>query len=150
MYADARVLADDGELFAKIEAIFQVSDALLSLANYVEGGWRLQPLREALFSHAGADAAQEFEQASLAEQVEIVCVDVVGIVELGALLAGASPAVLDAGQAFSIEVRCAVCAGSDAARVLVCDDESGECGNAQEEPGGGERVLEEGETGGDE
>src|SRR5882724_9541567 len=102
MYADVRVLADDGELFAKVEAVFQIADAGVSLANCGEGGGRLQPLCETLFSHAGADGAEELEQASPAEQIEIRGVDVVRIVESGALLAGAGPAVFDTGQAFSV------------------------------------------------
>jgi len=55
---------------------------------------------------------------------------VVGVVELGALLTGTGPAVFDAGQTFSVEVCCAVCAGSGATGALVCDDEGSECDDA--------------------
>jgi hypothetical protein len=145
------VLADDGELFAKIEAAFQVGNTRLSLTNYVEGRGGFQPPCETMFSHAGAHGAEEFEQTSFAEQVKVGCVDVVRIVELGALLTtGTGPAVFNASEALSVEVCCAVCAGSGATCVLVCDDEYSERGNAGEEPRGGERVPEEGEPSGDE
>src|SRR6266404_5503788 len=114
MYADVRMLADDGELFAKIEAVFEVGDARLSLTNYIEGSGGLQPMCETLFSHAGADGAKELEQAGFTEQVEVGGVDMVGIVELGTLLAGTGPVVFDAGQALSVELRCAVGTGSGA------------------------------------
>jgi hypothetical protein len=107
-------------------------------------------LCETLFSHAGADGAEELEQAPAAEQVEVGGVDVVRIVELGALLAGTGPVVFDAGQAFSVEVCCAVGAGPGATCVLVCNDKGGECCDAYEEPGGGEGVPEEREPGGGE
>jgi hypothetical protein len=58
--------------------------------------------------------------------------------------------VFDAGQALSVELRCAVGTGSGATCVLVCDDQSSEGSDAYQEPGGGEGVPEEGEPGGDE
>jgi len=36
MDADVRVLTDDGEIFAKIEAVFQVGDARLALPDYIQ------------------------------------------------------------------------------------------------------------------
>src|SRR6266487_2259136 len=103
MYANVRVFPDDGELFAKIDAIFQVRDTCLSCSNDIERCRGLQPLRETLFPHAGADSAEELKQASSPEQIEISSVNVVRIVELRALLAGPGPAVFHAGQTLAAE-----------------------------------------------
>jgi len=90
MDADVRVLTDDGEIFAKIERSFR--SVMLA--------WRsgLHPAQRGtlatvptLFSHAGADGAEELEQASFAEQVEVGCADAQRLIEWVARIETAGP-----------------------------------------------------------
>src|SRR5882757_1947802 len=141
------MLADDGKLFTKVDTVFQIADARVPCANLTQGRGRLQPLRQVLFTHSGADGTQKLEQPSFAEEVEVRSVNVARVVELSALLTIALPTVFDPRQALSIEISRPVGAGSRSACGLVGDHQCGECGDTQQEPAWREEMLGEGEPG---
>ena len=58
----------------------------------------------------------------------------VRIVKARTLLAGTGPAVVDASQAFSVEVGGALCARTRSTGALMSDDEHGKHRDAQQEP----------------
>jgi hypothetical protein len=132
MYANVRMLADDGHLLAQVDAVFEVGYPRVSFANLVENCGGLQPLSQSLLTHAGADGAQELKQAGFAEEIQVSSVNVAWVVELFALPPGAGPAVLHPGEAFSIEISGALGAGSCPAGGLVGYDQCGECRYAWE------------------
>src|SRR5262249_51940213 len=97
VYSYVAVLAQHGEVFAEIQAAFQVGNTDLPLPDYRDRRGRFQPLRQPFLSHAGSYRAQKLEQAASAEQVQIRGVDVVRVVKSQSLLTGAGPEVFYSG-----------------------------------------------------
>jgi len=63
-----------------------------------------KPCGEGVFAHAGAGEREKFEEARGTEEIEISGVEAGMNVDAVAGLAGAGPAVFDAGDAFAVEV----------------------------------------------
>jgi hypothetical protein len=126
------MLTDDGQIFAKVNAVFEVGDTRVPFANLVEGCRSLQPLSQSLLAHPGADRAQELEQTAFTEQIQVSSVDVPRVVEFFALMPRPGPAVIHPREAPSVKVSGPLSAGSLPARNLVGYDQGGECRYAQE------------------
>src|SRR5690606_17849080 len=103
MNADRVVVADHRPRFAQIEPIAQIACGSLALAYFVRVRGCEQPLRERALAHACPGRAEQLEQAALAEQIEVGCVDVVGVFEACAESAFAGPSILDACDPATIE-----------------------------------------------
>ena len=69
--ADFEVFAEDGDVFAKIEAGAEFGDGCVALGELRDGRWGEEPGGEGVFSHAGAGEGEEFEEAGLSEEVEV-------------------------------------------------------------------------------
>ena len=88
-------LGESPQLFAEVQAVAQLGDRFLALADHVDLGGSEQPAREAVLAGRRARGAQELEQRSGSEQIEI---DGVGMVLVEVARAGRSgprPAILE-------------------------------------------------------
>ena len=103
MHAGGDLTASHRQLFAQIEQRSKLRDGFLPGGNVGRGSRRCQPSGERRFSGPRACDRQQLEQRTMAEQVEVVRVEVVVIAKAIAWLARARPAVLDSSQAAFVE-----------------------------------------------
>ena len=95
--AGARFFGEDGEVFAQVQPGLQFGDGLVALANFRGAGRDQQPSRKRLFADVGAGGAEEFEERSLAEEVEVLRIRVGRVKVPVARFAIADPLALEAG-----------------------------------------------------
>ena len=99
MNALADGLGESPQLFAEVEAVAQLGDRLLALADRVDLGGREQPAREAVLAGRRARGAQELEQRAGSEQIEIDGIGMMLVEEARAGRSDPRPAILDAREA---------------------------------------------------
>src|SRR5580704_3717302 len=148
--AGAEFFAHDSEIALEVEIVAEFGDELLALKNCGARGWRFQPSCELVFAHGEASGGEEFEEAAAAEEVEVVGVDVIGVAEALASLAGACPAVLDAGDAAAVHGGGGFCAGAGANDALVNPTQNQVSGDGEPELFGAEGFASQREVGEDE
>src|SRR5205814_3513781 len=83
----------------QVEGGAQIDDRLLPRENFRGRARRQQPTCEPVFAGPGARGTQQFIQRARPKQIQIFGVNVSGVTEAIALLAGPGPAMLDASQA---------------------------------------------------
>src|ERR1700722_8476178 len=105
MDADARVFAEHGQGLTKVQLLAELGNGCLALQNFFNRSWRQQPAGQRVLAAAGAASGEQFEKAAFSEDVEIGCVDVMGVEETVAGLSVAGPAIFDASDS-SAEKRC--------------------------------------------
>src|SRR5439155_8470353 len=86
--------AGKGEMLQKIEPGRQLVDRLLAGTYGVGRGRRQQPTGKRLLAGARSCDREQFEQRAAAEEVEVVCIQVVVVLEAITWFTGADPAVL--------------------------------------------------------
>ena len=150
MEADFEVFAEDGNVFAEIEARGEFGEGGLALGDFGDGCGCEEPGGEGVFADAGAGEGEELEEAAVAEEVEVRGVEAGLGVDAIAGLADAGPVVFDAGQAVAVEGDGALGAGAAAEDVGVEDGDDDKYQRCEEEPPGGEGVAIERKPGGNE
>jgi hypothetical protein len=151
------VFAEDGHIFAKIEAVAEFVDGCVAFGDLCDRGWRQQPCGECVFAYASASEGEKLEEAALAEEIEIggveagVDVDACagpadsGLVDSG--LVQGDPAVFDAGEAVAIEVDGAFGAGSPSQDPGMKDSNCEKHQKSKKQPPWGESIAMEGKPG---
>src|SRR5580698_10484577 len=129
--AGAEFFAHDSEIALEVEIVAEFGDELLALKNCGARGWRFQPSCELVFAHGKARGREEFEEAAAAKEIEIVGVDVIRVAKALASLAGAGPAILDAGDATAVHCDGGFCAGAGANDALVNPTQDQVCGDGE-------------------
>ena len=105
VYAGTGFLRDHGQVFAEVQAGAKLFDRSLAAPHHLGCGGGQQPPRQRVRPGVGSRGAQQLEQGTPAEEVEILSVGVgsVGIRIAG--LAGSGPLAVQAGQP-ALEIRC--------------------------------------------
>src|SRR5205823_5934216 len=98
----AQIFSAQRNVFMQIEFRSELNDERLPLEDFRLGRWREQPLCQATFSHRQTCSGEQLEEAAAAEEIEIVRVNVLFIAKAFAGLAGAEPAIIDAGDSFFV------------------------------------------------
>jgi hypothetical protein len=98
-----RSLAGHGHGLAKVEAVAEVGDGLVTEADDLDCGRVEEPVGQSVFAHAGAGQREELEKAALSEEIEVGGVEVIRDVEALAASADAAPLVFDTGKALAVE-----------------------------------------------
>jgi len=145
----ADLFAQEHELLALADVGGEFLDGGLAADGFVSFGGGGEPGGEGGFARGGARVREEFKEAAAAEEVEVVCVQVVGVFEAGSGIAGSAPVVREPLEALLVVAHGT--AGELAALVnsQVDDEECNEGEDWGKEPEGGEDDGAEGEVGED-
>src|SRR5205807_346954 len=111
---------------------------LLAGVNLLRGGRGEQPAGEQVLSGTCTGGAEQFEKRTLAEEIEVGRVWVVGIKVALARLSGAGPAVLQAGEATHIKLGSPSSSLAGAGNAVVEHQENYEDDQREHEPPRGE------------
>jgi hypothetical protein len=101
---DFQILAEDGNIFAEVEARAKLGDSGLALLYSCDGRWREEPRRKGIFAHPRAGQRKKFEQAIRTEEIQVGGVEAAVDLHTLTCLAGASPAIFDARQPLAIDI----------------------------------------------
>ena len=106
------LVADDGEILPEVEVGRELLDRFLPPGYEVRGSRPQQPRGERRPAAVGPGHREALEQGTLAEEVEVGCVEVLRVLKLGAPVAGTRPGVGQPRQAAVVEGDGALEAGA--------------------------------------
>ena len=134
MDADLEILAEDGDVFTKIEMVAEIVDGSLTLKKFRHRRRGEEPGGKGVFAHAGAGEGEEFEETAGTEEVEVGGVEAGVKVDALAGLTGAYPAIFDACETVAVKVDRSFGAGALSQNIGVEDCNCEEQGESEEEP----------------
>jgi hypothetical protein len=133
MGADADVFPGEIEPLAEIEERGELAYGGLAGQDFLGRGVGEEPGGKSLLAGAGADGAEKLEETAFAEEIEIASVGMGGIEVAVTGLAGAGPAVFEAGNATLIKGTQAVAAAENPQNPFMEDKERNKHNEGEQE-----------------
>jgi len=134
----------DGHVFAEVQTAAKFGDGGVALFDFIDGftvALRTEkPVREGIFSHAGAGLGEKLEEAAGSEEIEISRIQADGGIGALCLLAVADPTVFYTSEALSIDIGCAFSEGSSVENFCVVGRDGDKRDEGKEQPPCGEFV----------
>ncbi len=143
-------LPDQRERLAQVERRGELRDRVLAAADRVGVGGREQPRRECRLASRRSRAAEQIEEATAPEEVQVVGVRVFGIAEARAVGAVPGEGAVEPRHAVLVIADRALAGVAPAQHPIVGDDEADEAGDRQDQPARVESPGAEGDTRDDE